>query len=374
MSIPRIGIDCRLAGSQHAGIGRYVVELVSRLTQHSDINWVLFYSDQTQLAELFPQFVPDYCQLLYTPVKHYTLLEQLAMNSAYTKAKLNLLHVPHFNVPMLYRGCLIITIHDLLWHQQKGQQVTTLPSWQYWPKYFFYRMVTNHAVAHAKFIFVPSKTVKQTIAAYYPQVQSKVIVTHEGVSRSLQLASQQLKKTPRKKQLIYVGSLYPHKNISLVITALKQLPDYSLVLVGSRSVFRDQVQNQVTQLGLTNQVSFLSAINDLELAKLYSQAFALIQPSFSEGFGLTGIEAMQFETPVLASDITIFHEIYQQGAVYFNPLSVVDFCQQVKALDHPELRKKIAAAQKKVITQYSWDTLAKKTYQVYLDQLKQAHD
>ena len=50
----RVGIDCRLAGTKHTGIGRYIAALVPKLIEQapSDYHWVLFVFDQKQGQQL----------------------------------------------------------------------------------------------------------------------------------------------------------------------------------------------------------------------------------------------------------------------------------------------------------------------------------
>lgn len=363
----KIGIDCRLAGPTHAGIGRYSAELVSRLIANKTHNWVLFFYDQTQAEMVLPQsaFEHKHVSITYAPIRHYTITEQLKLPGIFAAQKLDLLHVPHFNVPIFYSGCMVVTIHDLLWHDHRGTMVTTLPVWQYWIKYFFYRFVTRQAAKKATAIIVPAKTIQRTLARYYPNASHKVSVITEGYSEVLVKAAAKLGKVARnKKQLLYVGSLYPHKNIQLVLRALQKLPNYTLQIVGARSVFLGQTESLAQKLGVAQQVSFLGYVPDKRLAKLYKQSAALVQPSFSEGFGLTGIEALALETPVLASTIPTFKEIYQNAALYFDPTDVDSFVaatQSLSELSHHSFAK----TAKQVVSQYSWNDMAAETLAVY---------
>jgi len=326
----RIGIDCRLAGQEHAGIGRYTQNLVQRLVLNKDINWVLFFSNSTQAREILPQKL-DHVKEVITPIRHYSLLEQIKLPLIFAKEKLDLLHVPHFNVPIFYQGKIVVTIHDLLWHEQRGSHVTTLPAWKYRLKYWGYTETVKKAVEKAAKIFVPSTTVAATLAKYYPKAKDKTIVTYEGVEQTY--LDHEIKEKPRKKQLVYTGSLYPHKNIKVVFQALQKLPDFSLKLVGSRNVFQDNTKTLVKNYKLTNQVEFLGKLSDKDLIKLYEESFALVFPSFSEGFGLPGLEAMAVGLSVIASDIPIFREIYKNAAAYFNPLSSAELLETIHALN-----------------------------------------
>lgn len=357
----RIGIDCRLAGPDHAGIGRYSAHLVRELLQLSpSTDWVLFCSNSAQADFLLEGSRAEHVDVVLEPSRHYSLKEQLTVPAAFTKAKLDILHVPHFNVPLLYGKPFVVTIHDLLWHAQRGQAVTTLSPWAYWAKYLGYRAITNHAIGAAKKIFVPSEEIKRTVSHYYPNAKEKIIVTYEGVELR---KPERLTQAVPKNYLLFVGSLYPHKNIAVILKALQSLPDLHLVLVGSRSVFSKDVQQLVQLLDLEQRVHFFGRASEGELHTLYQHAKALVQPSFSEGFGLTGIEAMAAGTPVIASDIPIFHEVYQDAALFADPHRPAQFVEAIKQLS--QRRQTLTARGKQVIKRYSWKTMAELTFAAY---------
>lgn len=379
----RLGIDCRLAGSEHAGIGRYCENLIResiKINQEKDLfHLVLFFRNLNQAKEVLGEDFYKKCKKYHLTIKlvnirHYSLKEQFCLPKIYRRAKLDLLHVPHFNIPIFYRRNLVITIHDLLWHQQKGMQVTTLKPLAYYAKYLAYLIVVKQAIKQAKFILVPAQTIKNTVSKYYRQSQEKIIVTREGIAEAYQknlnlVSPKNLAKKRIKKQLIYTGSLYPHKNIVLVIKALRKLPKYELLVVGSRNVFQTQVRKMVARYKVKKQVKFLGYVPDQKLIKLYQESMALVQPSLSEGFGLTGIEAMASGTAVLASDIPIFHEIYQDQAFYFNPKDTDSFLSALEKLEFAKreeiIRKNLAFAKR-----YRWQDLAELSCRVYLTVLK----
>ena len=359
----KIGIDCRLAGKKHAGLGRYTAHLVRELATncaHKNDELVLFFSNQKQAAEVVPQKTKVPCKIILTPIKHYSLKEQFVLPWHFYKEKLDVLHVPHFNISLLYWRPLVVTIHDLLWHEKRGGSVTTLHPLMYWIKYLFYHLVTSTAVSRAVTVFVPSKTVADTVTKHYPRSASKITITKEGTS----LIAPTKVPIRKKKQLLYVGSLYPHKNIQLVIDALKKLPKTQLIIVGARNVFLKKVEQYVTDRKLQNRVSFKGYVSDDELTKLYLESTALVQPSLSEGFGLTGLEALGLQTPVLASDIPIFHEIYADAALYFNPHSVDEFISAYRSLQKRS-DKNFKRAASAVVRDYSWNTMACATYKKY---------
>ncbi|MBP7740809.1 glycosyltransferase family 4 protein [Candidatus Woesebacteria bacterium] len=371
----KIGIDCRLAGTQHAGIGRYIESLLTNLIKiNSNINWVLFFHDENQAKTVLKKYFDNQkiqgelrskrgypgIKIVITPISHYSIEEQLKLPKIFKAEKLDLLHVPHFNIPIFYSGKLVVTIHDLLWHEYKGGTATTLSPLKYFLKYIFYKVIVKFAVNKAKKIIVPAETIKQTVIKFYPETKEKIVVTKEGAD----IWDKEITTTKKlKKTLLYVGSLYPHKNIKIVLRALTELETYKLLIVGSRNIFRENIESFIKFKEIEDKVTFLGYLSDEKLAKLYSRVTALVQPSLSEGFGLTGLEAMSLKTPILASNIPIFNEIYQDVAYYFSPYSETSFISAVHELENDD--KKRLDEGVKLAKSYSWTKMAKNTLEVY---------
>jgi len=368
----RIGIDCRLGGLAHAGIGRYCEQLVAHLTQlSSDHTWVLFFYNQDQISQsqIFSKLhsLPN-VEIRMLPVRHYTLAEQTIVPFHFYQARLDLLHVPHFNIPIAYRKPFVVTIHDLLWHHYQGTKVTTLSPVIYWIKYIGYLLIAKHAIFFAKKIFVPANTVKSDIQNRFSIPDEKIVVTYEGVDTShLTAKGDKTALDIKSPYILYVGSLYPHKNVGVVLKALKQLPHLKLCIAGSRTVFQDTLKTQAKELGVNNQIIFTGFVSDQELGMLYKNALALIQPSFSEGFGLTGIEAMALGTPVIASDIPIFTELYSTYALLFDPHKVEALVAAIKNLQSKNKQEieQITQKAQKYAQKFDWKKMAEQTIREY---------
>ncbi|MBQ6436076.1 glycosyltransferase family 4 protein [bacterium] len=381
----RIGIDARLCGTQHAGLGRYIKNLCLRLPLYlpPEFQLIYFLADKSQYHELMADFTtlsPDNqlsaqeflsrLEVVMAPIPHYSLAEQIKLPALYAQAKLDLLHVPHFNAPYFSRvPKLVVTIHDLLWHEKKGLAVTTLPAWQYYFKYAAYRTLVNRVVHHSQAIIVPSQTIANTFDHIYPTAHAKLQPIYNGTTdfQSIKATANFATKLP-KQYLLYVGSLYPHKNINLVLQVMTQNQNLNLVMVSARDAFTKQTKAQVKNLDLTSRVTFLSGVSDGQLKYLYEHAQALVQPSLSEGFGLTGIEAMKCACPVLASDIPIFQEVYGQHYYRFDPRDTQSFQAAYDQLLHdlPTLiRQKLTA----YASRYNWDQMTREVIKVYQEVL-----
>ena len=352
----KIVIDGRLSGLKHAGIGRYTEMLIQHFGKFEIRN------SKFEIITINPN------------IKHYTLTEQIKMPIILAKEKPDLVHFPHFNVPLFYNKPFIVTIHDLLWHEQVGMTATTLPAGIYWLKYLAYRLVLKHAVLKSKAIIVPSNWVKKKIVERFPEVEKNIHVIYEGVSQSFisdgrsAAGNEVLVKynLQSKQYLIYTGSLYPHKNVELVLNVVQHLTDLKFVVVCSRNIFWEKFKKEVISRGLEGRVILAGFVPDNELALLYKNALAFIFPSKSEGFGLPGLEAMAAGCPVISSNAGSLPEIYGDAALYFDPENETKLIGEISGImDNQGLRKKLIKLGKERSQMFSWEKMAKETMEVY---------
>src|SRR5687767_9550401 len=174
----RIGIDARLFGPKHTGIGRYVKNLIDHLVELDHQNTYILFGDPVSL-EVYKQY-KNVKIVKFTP-RVYTIKEQLWGPFVFLWHKLDLLHVPHINTPVFYPNKIIITVHDLITHLSTGKSTTTLPSWQYWVKHLLYRLVVFLGVHRAFQIITPTQYWKNELITRYNLNPKKIHVTYEGV-------------------------------------------------------------------------------------------------------------------------------------------------------------------------------------------------
>ena len=161
-----------------------------------------------------------------------------------------------------------------------------------------------------------------------------------------------------KPYLLYVGNLYPHKNIPVLIKAAQKV-NIDLNVVCARTIFADR-------LPMSKYVHFLGHLSDDQLKKQYQGAFAFVTPSLIEGFGLPGLEAMASGCPVIAARASCLPEIYGDAALFFDPYDVNDLVAKVKLLQSdPKLRPALISQGKIQAKKYSWRKMAQQTWQIY---------
>ncbi|MFH1077830.1 MAG: glycosyltransferase family 1 protein [Patescibacteria group bacterium] len=365
----RIGIDARMMTPKATrGIGRYVEELVRALLAVApEHRYVL-----VTRRPIHPFSAHPSVETVVADVPWYGLAEQTRMPFVLASLKADVVHVPHWNVPVAYGGPLVITIHDLLLrHEPMSARISTRHPAIASVKRFGYRMALATAIRHAKKILVPTRFTADDLTRLYPKAAGKVVVTGEGMGRRNMFPPNPPRQPASSNYLLYVGSAYPHKGLDLLIEAWPRLelehPDLHLKIAGSEDVFMRRMRDTVRDAKLS-RVEFLGYVRDEELLKLYREALALVFPSRFEGFGLPPLEAIQAGCPVVCSDAAALPEVLGNDGAFFFPSGSKDGILRAieTVLQDPEAaRRKAAAALPELRRRHDWSLAAECTLEAY---------
>jgi len=356
----RIGIDARFYGPKQKGLGRYVQKLIENL-EKNDLNneYIIFLRKENwdkykPTNSNFKKVLADY--------RWYTLSEQIFMPFKIKQEKVDLMHFPHFNVPIFYRMPFVITIHDLILKRFPTRRASTLGPIRYWLKKLAYELVISSAIKRASKIIAVSNFTKKDILKYFRVKSEKIKVIYEGVP----CVELNVYKTSNTSYLLYVGNAYPHKNLERLILAFnklsKQKNDLRLVLVGELDYFYKRLQKMSS-----SNVIFMDFVSDKELSSLYQNACLYVFPSLCEGFGLPPLEAMAYNLPVVSSNSSCLPEILGDAAVYFNAEDIDDMVNKIKlVLNNEELQKELISKGREQIGRYSWGKMSQEILDVYV--------
>jgi len=366
----KICIDARMMGALNTrGIGRYIEELLKALILVAPEN------DYTIITREANNLLPKSGKVktVVADVSWYGFKEQYELPRVLKNIDCDLVHFPHWNVPIFYDRPYVITIHDLLLRHRKN---SSKASTRFWLtriiKRMGYRVILSNAIKKAQAICVPTQFVADDIAFYYPAAKHKIIVTGEGISENLKGDGHGLDYP----YLLYVGSAYPHKRLDLLVDSWSALqghyPELNLVIAGEMDIFMKRIKRIVESKGL-RRVHFLGRVNDKELATLYSHAQAFVFPSEFEGFGLPPLEALCLGTPVVCSDERPMPEVLgTKGVIYFKSGSKDGMIEAVKAVvDNLEsMRNQAKKSGPILMEKYSWKQAAFSTQKAYQLALK----
>ena len=354
-----ITIDAR---AYRSGIGVYTANLMREL--HHTFQWPVH---ALTSRERLPFIAPLCERTSVVNATIYSLQEQISVVRRVRQE--DVLHVPHYNFPIFYRGTLLITIHDLT-HLIEPHYRNT------WKSRIYAAPMLAKSVRRAEHIFTVSEYSKRRMVEYLEVDPLKVSVVHNGVGPQFSPGDREEAKQSVEQRfglcspfVLYVGNLKPHKNLEALLRAFHELRSrrrsvLELALVGSDQSGIDALHHLASRLGISPL--FINSASTAEVAQLYRAAEVLVLPSFEEGFGLPVIEAMASGTPVICSNSASLPEIAGEAALYFDPR---DYHELTDALDRllqsPSLQLTLRAKGFQRASQYSWKESANRHVAIY---------
>lgn len=307
---PKIAIDARMVS--RSGIGTCI--------QHwlRDVGYSVALGDPKDLEAYgeVPTHIPFISGI-------YGYKEQLKFPyRKLRKAKPDVLHIPHCNVPLLYRGKMMVTVHDL----------THLVYPEFLPMkvvHLYFKFIFWFICKRANRILADSESTKRDLLRFYKADESKITVVPLGYGKEfVRKPKEEVEylygkyNIPRdKKILLYVGNLLPHKNLNGLLEGFAQMKgkeDCRLVLVGKAFSGRTQ-DTREKDLGLEGLTIHAGMVSQEDLVNFYNLADLFVLPSLYEGFGLPVLEAFACGTPVACSNTSSLPEVGGSVAKYFDP-------------------------------------------------------
>lgn len=360
-----IGIDGNEANvEQHVGVSVYTLKLLEYFQKQAAAE--LFFTVYLRTEPLASMPTPtDFFK--YEVVKGPALWRQVIfpLYLSFHK-KPDVFFAPAHYAPAGYKDPLVVTLHDL--------------SYFYYPNEFLVKDLyklknwTEEAVKTAKKVIAVSKTTKKDILKFYSVPEEKVKVVYNGFEKKLpenldnSVILNQF-NIERGKYLLYVGTIQPRKNISVLIRALPLIsqvaPDMKLVITGKKGWMYESIIKEAQQNNMADKIIFTDFVTDDQLSVLYQDAFSFVQPSFYEGFGIPILEAMANNCPVIASIHASLPEIGGEACLYFDPDEAEELVERFKELYLNEnKRTDLIEKGTKRITYFSWDSCGKETLEV----------
>lgn len=317
----KIGFDARMV--RHSGIGTYIGGILTHLTSNKDFDFTLF-GDLVKIADY-----PAKKVLANFPI--YSLQEQFFFPALLKKDPLDLLHVPHYNIPLGYRGNLVATVHDLIHLRFPPSRIA----------YFYARTMLGAVCRKTKIIIASSFNTKKDLIELVGADENKIRVIYPGVpdrfSKTITASSSSCdqKKGEQREEIfdyiLYVGNIKPTKNIKTLMEAFrsakKRINDLHLILVG-----KNFMPEYTKQFDENSQIQFLGEISHEKLTKIYRQAKLFVFPSLYEGFGFPPLEAMVSGVPVISSNAASLPEVVGNAAELFDPNNIEELANLICGL------------------------------------------
>lgn len=181
-------------------------------------------------------------------------------------------------------------------------------------------------------------------------------------------------KNNSKTRLLFVGGLdsaHYFKGLHVLLNALALMDtrDFELLIVGDGNL-RKMYEETVERLNLKSVVTFLGAVSDEDLPKVYREADIFVFPSVdaSEAFGLVVLEAMASGLPVIASNLPGVRTLVREGetGLLFTRGNVQELKQALlKLLEDKNLREQFGRRARLVVNeQYSLELFERRMNEI----------
>jgi len=332
-------------GNSQRGVGYYTRNLVKSLQAEIKIN-PDFNHYQISLIEDSKLNIKDYDLI------HYPYFDPFKLT------------LPSQNIPY------IVTCHDLIPIAYKDHFPVGLKGKIKW-------LIQKHRLQKAKYIICPSHSAKYQILDQISYQPDHIFTIYEAADSTFKKITDltTLEKIKDRyhlpsKFVMYLGDINWNKNIPTLVKACLNLK-YPLVIVGLAAV-KKVPKHPWTQdiLWLQSQKSpllhLLGYVPDEDLNPIFNLATLYCQPSFSEGFGLPLIQAMQSGTPVCYSQESCLPEIMDFNGEYFDPYSQKSLEFSLKKMwSDTKLRQKYSKLGKIRSQYFSWKNTAIETLALY---------
>lgn len=298
----------------------------------ADANWLMFHSNESMLEPIaalrLNKYRPD---VVFSPLQ--------TIGTAGRKFK------------------AIVSLHDLIYYRHR--QPPTNLAWSVrlgWRAYHLTYWPQRAALNGADAVATVSETSKREILAHRLTKRPVVVVPNAPNDLRALLDGGEATGTTGRN-LIYMGSFMPYKNVETLITGMAHLPEYTLHLLSRIRPERRRELEALVPAGA--RVVFHEGVSDAEYAQLLADDATLVTASLDEGYGLPIAEALALGVPAVVSDLEIFHEVAGDGARYFPAEDAAAFAREVAALSDPAVRAATAAAGRAHMAQFNWERSAR---------------
>lgn len=180
-----------------------------------------------------------------------------------------------------------------------------------------------------------------------------------------------------KINILFVGRLEKRKGLNYLIDAYKKVhkkhPNTRLIIVGPGTRLRSKYEQKVRNARLEKNVVFISDVSYEDLPRYYQTADIFCAPATgAESFGIILLEAMALGKPVVASNISGYASVltHEQEGLLVKKKNAADLAKALERLiDEPVLREKLGRQGLVTVQNYSWEKVARRVEEYYLQVL-----
>ncbi len=349
------------------GIGTYLTHLLAGLAQRPEVE--LTAVSHPDHEERIRDLVPN-ARVLTVSARGYGVSEHFQLPAVLWRERPDLVHVPHYVVPVMLPGPVVVTIHDVIQLFYPPRSRTQLAS-------LYLRVVLRSALHRARRVITVSRNSRRDLINLFGADPERLVVVANGVDEQLgQRPSAEVLEDVKQRYglrpplVLVVANDKPHKNLDVVLRSFHLARREhgvrgQLVMVGGVDEAHPLMW-RADRLGLGRHVRGLGLIPQSDLHALYHLSAVLLHVALYEGFGLPILEAMRAGLPVVTSNLGAMRELGEGSARLVNPLDVAEVASALeRVLVDDLLRRRMIEGGRKRADQLTWDRMVEGTVDAY---------
>jgi glycosyltransferase involved in cell wall biosynthesis len=356
---PRVLVDATEVPADRGALGRYVDGLLSGLdAAGADLAIVGQRADEERYRRLVP-----HAQVVTAPpaITHRSARlawEQSGLPVVAQQVSADIIHAPHYSMPLRPGRPTVVTIHDLTFFTEPElySPVTSV----------FYKSAIRTAVRRAARLLVPSKATRDELVRVLGADPTRIDVAYHGVDHSLFHRPDPVQVGQvsdrlglhGKPYIAFLGALDPRKNVASLIKgwagAVADLDDPPALVLAGGGGWNDEVDDVVAAVPPHLRLVRPGYLPFSQLPGFLGGALVVAYPSRGEGFGLPVLEAMACGAPVLTTHCTSLPEVGGDAVAYTEPDAASIEAALRALIEDPAGREALALAGHARSQEFTW--------------------
>jgi glycosyltransferase involved in cell wall biosynthesis len=230
------------------------------------------------------------------------------------------------------------------------------------------RAIEREGMEKADRIIAVSHRTKRMIAERYAIPPEKISVIYNAVTRTEAQRAYRTERPGERKMVLFLGRITFQKGPDYFVEAAAQvlhvLPDVTFVMAGAGDMMGRMIE-RVGELGIGDRFHFTGFLQGEEIERIFSLSDLYVMPSVSEPFGISPLEAMMYDVPVILSRQSGVSEILKH-ALKVNFWDVREMASKIIAvLKHPVLAGAMAEKAREELRKIRWEKAAERIAAIY---------
>ncbi len=207
----------------------------------------------------------------------------------------------------------------------------------------------------------------------YRVERAKLRVVHNAVTQQEQRSALHVTRHLFDPVVLFLGRVTFQKGPDYFLEAAARVvrlrPDVRFVLSGSGDMLPAMIDRSA-RLGLGRNMFFTGFLRGADVERMYSLADLFVMPSVSEPFGITPLEAMALDVPVIVSRQSGVSEILT-NALKVDFWDVDELANKILAVvEYRPLRDHLVESGREEVRRMRWEQRAQRVREVYEELLR----